>query len=45
MQAAHAHVREQYVADVHLQRYAKLLGNLIGGSDRTGQVTTRARKL
>ena len=30
-QAAHAHVREQYVGDVHLLRYAKLLGTLIGG--------------
>ena len=30
-QAAHAHVREQYVGDVHLLRYAKLLGSLIGG--------------
>ncbi len=30
-QAAHVHVHEQYVSDVHLLRYAKLLGNLIGG--------------
>jgi len=30
-QAAHAHVREQYLGDVHLLRYAKLLGSLIGG--------------
>ena len=30
-QAAHVHVREQYVGDVHLLRYAKLLGSLIGG--------------
>jgi trehalose synthase len=30
-QAAHAHVRERYVGDVHLLRYAKLLGPLIGG--------------
>jgi trehalose synthase len=30
-QAAHAHVREQYIGDVHLLRYAKLLGSLIGG--------------
>ena len=29
--AAHAHVREQYVGDVHPLRYAKLLGSLIGG--------------
>jgi trehalose synthase len=29
--AAHDHVREQYVGDVHLLRYAKLLGTLIGG--------------
>ena len=28
-QAAHAHVRDQYVGDVHLMRYAKLLGTLI----------------
>ena len=27
--AAHAHVREKYVGDVHLLRYAKLLGTLI----------------
>ena len=30
-QAAHAHIRERYVGDVHLLRYAKLLGSLIGG--------------
>jgi trehalose synthase len=30
-QAAHAHVREQYVGDAHLLRYARLLGTLIGG--------------
>jgi len=30
-QAAHAHVREQYLGDVHLLRYAWLLGTLIGG--------------
>ena len=30
-QAAHAHVREQYVGDVHLLRYAGLLGSLIAG--------------
>jgi trehalose synthase len=30
-QAAHAHIREKYVGDVHLLRYAKLLGTLIGG--------------
>ena len=30
-QAAHAHVREQYLGDVHLLRYAKLLGSLIAG--------------
>ena len=29
--AAHAYVREQYIGDVHLLRYAKLLGSLIGG--------------
>ena len=29
-QAAHAYVREQYVGDVHLLRYAALLGTLIG---------------
>jgi trehalose synthase len=28
--AAHAHVREQYLGDVHLLRYAKLLGTLTG---------------
>ena len=31
-QAAHAHVRGQYVGDVHLLRYARLLGTLIGGA-------------
>jgi trehalose synthase len=30
-QAAHAYVREHYVGDVHLLRYARLLGSLIGG--------------
>jgi trehalose synthase len=29
-QAAHDHVREQYVGDVHLLRYARLFGALIG---------------
>jgi trehalose synthase len=29
-EAAHAHVREQYVGDVHLLRYARLLGTLLG---------------
>ena len=29
-QAAHAHVREQYVGDVHLLHYAALLGTLVG---------------
>jgi trehalose synthase len=29
--AAHAHIREQYIGDVHLLRYARLLGTLIGG--------------
>jgi trehalose synthase len=29
--AAHSHVREQYLADVHLLRYARLLRVLIGG--------------
>ena len=29
-QAAHAHVRKQYVGDVHLLRYARLLGTLTG---------------
>jgi trehalose synthase len=29
-QAAHAHVREQYIGDVHLLRYARLLAALIG---------------
>jgi len=30
-QAAHAHVREQYLGDAHLLRYARLLGTLLGG--------------
>jgi len=30
-QAAHAHVREQYLGDAHLLRYARLLGTLFGG--------------
>jgi trehalose synthase len=30
-QAAHARIREQYVGDMHLLHYAKLLGTLIGG--------------
>jgi trehalose synthase len=29
-QAAHAHVRQQYVGDLHLLRYAQMLGTLIG---------------
>src|SRR5690349_10072794 len=29
-QAAHARIREQYVGDAHLLRYARLLGTLIG---------------
>ena len=29
-QAAHAYVRENYLGDVHLLRYARLLGTLIG---------------
>ena len=29
--AAHDHVREQYVGDVHLLRYARMLGSLTGG--------------
>jgi len=28
--AAHAHIRENYLGDVHLLRYARLLGMLIG---------------
>ena len=32
-QAAHAHVRENYLGDIHLLRYAKLLGTLISGRD------------
>jgi trehalose synthase len=37
-QAAHARVREQYVGDVHLLRYAQLLATLIGegGTAATG---------
>jgi hypothetical protein len=31
-QAAHAHVRDQYVGDMHLLRYARLLGSLIAGA-------------
>ena len=30
-QAAHAHIREQYVGHALLLRYARLLGTLIGG--------------
>jgi trehalose synthase len=30
-QAARAHVREHYLADLHLPRYAKLLDTLIAG--------------
>ena len=29
-QAAHARIREQYVGDTHLLRYARLLGTLTG---------------
>ena len=29
--AAHAYVRERFLGDVHLLRYARLLGTLIGG--------------
>jgi hypothetical protein len=29
--AAHAHVREHYLEDIHLMRYARLLGTLIAG--------------
>jgi hypothetical protein len=29
--AAHTHIREQYIGDVHLLRYARLLGTLTGG--------------
>jgi trehalose synthase len=36
-QAAHAHVREQYIGDVHLLHYAKLLVTLIGSSCRAGR--------
>jgi hypothetical protein len=28
-QAAHAYVRENYVGDIHLMRYARLLGALL----------------
>jgi len=28
--AAHAHVREQYLADVHLLHYARLLREMVG---------------
>ena len=28
-QAAHAYVRENYLGDIHLMRYAQLLGTLI----------------
>jgi hypothetical protein len=28
-QAAHAYVREDYLGDVHLMRYARLLGALL----------------
>ena len=38
-QAAHAHVREQYVGDVHLLRYAQLLATLIG-EGRTATTST-----
>ena len=31
-QAAHAYVRENFLGDVHLLRYARLLGTLIGDS-------------
>ena len=31
-EAAHAYVRDQYVGDVHLLRYARLLGTLLGES-------------
>jgi hypothetical protein len=37
--AAHAHVREQYVGDVHLLRYAKLLGTLIAETNTDGRGT------
>ena len=30
-QAAHAYVRENYLGDVHLMRYARLLSTLIAG--------------
>jgi hypothetical protein len=29
-QAAHAYVRQDYLGDIHLLRYAKLLSTLIG---------------
>ena len=37
-QAAHAYVRENYLGDIHLMRYAKLLGTLIaeGSSTQAG---------
>ncbi len=35
--AAHDHVREQYVGDVHLLRYARLLGNLADGERNRGR--------
>jgi trehalose synthase len=31
-QAAHAYVRENFLGDVHLMRYGRLLGTLIGDS-------------
>jgi trehalose synthase len=31
-QAAHAYVRENYLGDIHLMRYARLLGALLAGS-------------
>jgi trehalose synthase len=30
-QAAHVHVRENFIGDVHLLRYGRLLGSLTGG--------------
>jgi trehalose synthase len=30
-QAAHAHVRENYLEDIHLMRCARLLGTLLAG--------------
>ena len=32
--AAHAHVQQRYIGDVHLLRYARLLGTLIGQEQR-----------